>query len=254
MTTHTSKPSCCCCRWTLIASIVAVVALILGGFAVYKSMTSNLGEKEFNAKVESGINAFIAKKQAEQNGGPAAPTEPVDVSIDGSPMKGDKNAPVTMVEFSDFECPFCGRFAQQTLPQIVSDYIDKGKVRMVFRHFPLGFHQYAKTAALATECAKEQGGDEMFFKFHDKVYANQQDLNVESLKKWADELGLNTSKFDSCLDSKKFESVVDKDFSEGGSYGVSGTPAFFINGRFISGAQPISAFQTVIDEELAKVK
>lgn len=240
-------------RLVTLAVVLSVASLGLAGASFFKGAESNGDDKDFEARVEKGIDAYIAKKQAEQ-AGPAAPTGPVDVSIAGSPMKGDKNAPVTLVEFSDFECPFCGRFYEGALAQINSEYIDKGKVRMVFRHFPLGFHANARPAALASECARDQDGDEMFYKFHDKVYANQPSLSVENLKKWAVELGLNAGKFNTCLESKKFDSVVEKDYQEGQSYGVSGTPAFFINGRMISGAQPFAAFKTVIDEELAKVK
>ncbi len=235
-----------------VTLIVAVAALALGGFALFKSYKVDLGEKEFSAKVEKGINDFIAKKQAEQNGAPQAPSEPVEVSVGNAAILGDKNAPVTILEFSDFECPFCSRFVLNTMPQIMSDYVNKGKVKLAFRHFPLGFHQNAKPAAIATECAREQGGDEMFFKMHDKIYGDQQNLSVENLKKWAGELGLKTSQFNDCLDTKKYEKQVDADMKDGQSFGVSGTPAFFINGRMISGAQPFAAFKTVIDEELAK--
>ncbi len=235
--------------------VLAVVALALAGFAVYKTLNPAMvmDDKEFSAKVEKGINDFIAKKQAEQ-AGPAAPTEPVKVSLGTAAIKGDKNAPVTMLEFSDFECPFCSRFALGTLPQIISEYVDKGKVKMAYRHFPLGFHANAKPAAMASECAREQGGDGMFYKMHDKIYADQQNLSVDNLKKWAVEMGLKADQFNTCLDSKKFEKQVDADLAEAQSYGVNGTPAFFINGRLISGAQPFAAFKTVIDEELAKKK
>lgn len=249
----TSKSTTCCngCRWITVAIILSVLSLVLGGLAYYKA-SKGQDDKGFNARVEKGIDEWVKKKQAEQ-AGPPAPTEPVDVSIDDDPMEGDKKAPVTIVEFSDFECPFCGRFVQGTYPQIVSEYIDKGKVRLVFRDFPLGFHQFAKTAALAANCAREQGGDEMYFKYHDKVFGNQQELSVENLKEWAKDLGVDASKFNSCLDSKKYEAEVDNDYNQGQTYGVSGTPAFFINGRLLSGAQPFSAFKTLIDEELAKV-
>ena len=237
----------------MITLILAVAALALGGFATYKASRSDLGEKEFSAKVEKGINDFIAKKQAEQ-AAPAAPTEPVKVSLGTAAIKGDKNAPVTMLEFSDFECPFCSRFALGTLPQIISDYVDKGKVKIAFRHFPLSFHANAKNGAMAAECAREQGGDDMFFKMHDKIYGDQQNLNVDSLKKWAGELGLKMDQFNTCFDTKKYEKQIDADMADGQSYGVNGTPAFFINGRSITGAQPFAAFKTIIDEELAKVK
>jgi protein-disulfide isomerase len=251
MITHPTHPKCCS-RMGLVTLIVAVAALALGGFALYKSFDSDLGEKEFSAKVEKGINDFIAKKQAEQ-AGPAAPTEPVKVSLGTAAVKGDKNAPVTILEFSDFECPFCSRFALGALPQIISEYVDKGKAKLAFRHFPLGFHQNAKPGAFATECAREQGGDEMFFKMHDKIYGDQQNLSVDNLKKWAGELGLKADKFNTCLDTKKYEKQIDADMKEAQSYGVSGTPAFFINGRLISGAQPFEAFKTVLDEELKKL-
>lgn len=250
MTTHPKVSS----RLGVIALVLAVASLALGGLSFYKVSKSELNDKDFSVKVEKGIEDYIAKKQAEQAGGPAAPTEPVEVSLGNAAIKGDKNAPVTMLEFSDFECPFCGRFFLNTMPQIVSEYIDKGKVKLAFRHFPLGFHANAKPAAMATECAREQGGDEMFYKFHDKIFTDQQSLSVDNLKKWAGELGLKTAKFNDCLDTKKYEKQVDADLADGQSFGVSGTPAFFINGRLISGAQPFAAFKTVIDEELAKAK
>jgi protein-disulfide isomerase len=252
MISHPNQ-KCCGGRLGVFTLVLAVAALILGGFAFYKVTKSNLSDADFSAKVEKGINDFIAKKQAEQNA-PAAPTEPVKVDLGTAAIKGDKNAPVTMLEFSDFECPFCGRFFSGTLPQIVSDYIDKGKVKLAFRHFPLSFHQNAMPGALAAECAREQGGDAMFFKMHDKIYSNQPDLSVENLKKWAVDLGLKAPQFNTCLDTKKYEKQINADEAAGQSYGVSGTPAFFINGRMISGAQPFAAFKTVIDEELAKVK
>jgi protein-disulfide isomerase len=204
------------------------------------------------AKVETGINQYIDKQRAAQAGQQNAPTEPVDIKVGNAPLKGDKNAPVTIIEFSDFECPFCGRFHEQTMPQIVSDYIDKGKVQFAYKHFPLSFHKNSRNASLAAECAKEQGGDKVFFKYHDILYTNQTALTVDNLKKWAADMGLDTTKFNSCLDTQKYAKQIDADFSEGQSYGVSGTPAFFINGRLVSGAQPFTAFKTIIDEELAK--
>jgi protein-disulfide isomerase len=237
----------------LITLVLAVASLAMGGFAVYRTQASDMDDKEFSAKVEKGINDFIAKKQAEQ-AGPAAPTEPVKVSLGTAAIKGDKNAPVTMLEFSDFECPFCSRFAMGTLPQIVSEYVDKGKVKMAYRHFPLGFHANAKPAAMASECAREQGGDDVFYKFHDKIFADQKNLSVDNLKKWAVEMGLKADQFNTCLDTRKFEKLVDADMAEAQTYGINGAPAFFINGRLISGAQPFAAFKTVIDEELAKKK
>src|SRR3989344_7101547 len=148
--------------------------------------------------------------------------EKVTVEIGDSPVLGSKSAKVTIVEFSDYECPFCGRHFEQTYPQLKKDYIDTGKVQLVFKDFPLSFHPQAQKAAEAARCAGEQG---KYWEMHDKLFSNQQSLSVENEKKWAKELGLNTAKFDSCLDSGKYASAVQADSNYGQSIGVSGTPA-----------------------------
>lgn len=173
----------------------------------------------------------------------------VQVSIDDDATRGDEDAKVTIVEFSDYECPFCGRYFQQTYGQLKTDYIDTGKVRYVFRDFPLSFHQNAMPAALAAECIKEKGGDEAYWKMHDKMFENQESLGKDNLKAWAKEIGYDIS---SCMDSEKYKSEIQKDMRDGQEYGVQGTPAFFINGKLISGAQPYSVFKQAIDAELAK--
>ena len=165
------------------------------------------------------------------------------------PMKGDKDAPVTIVEFSDFQCPYCGKFFTDTLPLIQKNYIDTGKAKLVFQDYPLSFHQFAHKAAEAAECADEQGA---FWKYHDKIFQNQQSLNLDNLKVWASDLGLNTKKFNTCLDSGAMVSEVQGDMAEGTNLGVSGTPAFLVNGQLITGAQPFEAFKQIIDAELAK--
>jgi len=176
---------------------------------------------------------------------------PVDVSVDDDAVKGDLDAPVTIIEFSDYECPFCGRHYRDTLPQIISEYVDTGKVKLIFRDFPLGFHSKAQKAGEAAECAGEQG---KYWEMHDKLFDNQDALSVDDLKAYAKELKLNTAKFDACLDNGDMEDEVKQDLADGQAAGVSGTPASFINGRFVSGAQPFSAFKKIIDEELAKVE
>lgn len=178
----------------------------------------------------------------------AAEVPSQEVSADDDPALGDKNAPVTIVEFSDFQCPFCARFHQQTFPQINEEYVKKGKVRFVYRDYPLPFHQFAQKASEAAECADEQG---KFWEYHNKIFENQQGLGADNLKKWAVDLRLDTKKFNDCLDSGKMAAEVQKDLQDGSSYGASGTPAFFINGKLISGAQPYQAFKQAIDAELA---
>ncbi len=160
------------------------------------------------------------------------------------PARGPQNAPVTVVEFSDFQCPFCGK-AHDTVEQVMQAYA--GKVRLVFRQFPLEMHQHAKKAAEASLCANEQG---KFWEYHDVLFKNQQTLDAPQLKDHANEIGLEQSKFASCLDSGKFSKAVQDDMSAGQQVGVSGTPAFFINGVMLSGAMPFDEFKRVIDQEL----
>src|SRR3989344_2589058 len=175
---------------------------------------------------------------------------PINVEIGESPVKGKENAPVTIVEFSDYQCPYCGRFFEETLPSIQKSYIYTGKVKLVYKDFPLGFHENAQKAAEAARCVREQKGDIGYFKMHDKIYGNQESLSVENFKIWARSLGANGEKFDTCLDSGKFADVVKADADYGQSIGVSGTPAFFINGKMLSGAQPYSVFEQAINAAL----
>lgn len=171
--------------------------------------------------------------------------EPIRVEVATTgPSKGPANAPVTIVEFSDFQCPFCSRLTP-TLKQVEEKYGDK--VRIVFRQYPLPFHQNAQKAAEASLCAADQG---KFWEMHDAMFAHQDALGVDQLKAKAAELGLNAEQFNSCLDSGKTAATIQADMKEGSSAGVNGTPAIFINGRFISGAVPLEQITSVIDDEL----
>jgi protein-disulfide isomerase len=165
-----------------------------------------------------------------------------------------------MVEFSDFQCPFCAKFFKETYSQIKSKYIDTGKVKLVFRHYPLPMHQNAQKAAEAAECANRQG---KFFEYHDLLFENSQSdgsgLAMEDLKKYADQLGLNKGtlgfgkdKFNQCLDRGEAAETVKKDVSDAQSAGISGTPSFFVNGKKIVGAQPFANFEQAIEEALKK--
>tara|TARA_Y100000310_G_scaffold345030_1_gene461292 strand:+ start:3769 stop:5034 length:1266 start_codon:yes stop_codon:yes gene_type:complete len=173
----------------------------------------------------------------------------IDISIDDDEIKGDPGAPVTLIEFSDYECPYCARFASQTLVQIDEKYIKTGKVRLVFRDFPLGTHRNAQKAAEAAECAGEQG---KYYEYHDKLFENQKSLSIDNFKAWAGDLDLDIEMFNECLDNSEQADEVKKDLQDGQIAGVSGTPAFFINGKFISGAQPFEVFERIIESELAR--
>jgi protein-disulfide isomerase len=173
--------------------------------------------------------------------------EPPKVAVDATgPSKGPESAPVTIVEFSDFECPFCVR-AEETVKQVLATYGDK--VRLVYRDYPLPMHPNAPKAAEAAHCAGDQG---KYWEMHEKLFASGNKLAVPELKKHASEIGLDQAKFDGCLDSGEKAKVVEMHKQAGEAAGVSGTPAFFINGRPLSGAQPFEAFKTIIDQELAK--
>jgi len=172
-----------------------------------------------------------------------------DVAINGAPFKGTERAAVTIVKFEDFQCPYC-KTVQLTYQELLKRY--NGKVRLVHKDLPLdSIHPQARQAAEAARCAGDQG---KFWEYHDKLYANSPKAGVEELKSYAKELGLNVTSFDQCVASGKFKGLVQKDLSEGAQLGLTGTPTFFINGRELSGAQPVDAFAAIIDEELSQQK
>ena len=170
----------------------------------------------------------------------------IEVDSAGRPSKGGgADAPIRIVMFSDYECPFCKR-GEDVVDQVMAAYGDK--VHLVFRDYPLPFHANARPAAEAAHCANAQG---KFWEYHGTLFNNQSALATADLKRYAGELGLDQGKFDSCLDGGTFKAEVEKDFVDGGNVGVDGTPAFFINGRLLSGAQPFEQFKAIIDEELS---
>lgn len=167
----------------------------------------------------------------------------VEVALGDIPPLGPADAPITIVEFSDYECPFCKR-AEASIEEVKKVYGDK--VRLAYRHYPLPFHANARPAAQASLCANEQG---KFWPFHDKVMAAN-DLSAANLQQIASDVGLDRKQFDDCVAAGKFADQIDKDLAAGQAAGVNGTPAFFINGRMLDGAQPFEKFQEIIDEEL----
>jgi len=170
----------------------------------------------------------------------------VPVDIGAAPVRGNPKAPVTIVEFSDFQCPYCVR-ARPTVKRVREVYGDK--VRFVFRHFPLDFHPQAEKAGEAAACAGDQG---KFWEMHDLLWTSTGKLQVDDLKAHAATLGLDTTAFAQCLDSGRHDGLVAADLEAGKGFGISGTPAFFVNGRPLVGAQPFEAFAQVIDDELQR--
>jgi protein-disulfide isomerase len=175
------------------------------------------------------------------------------IKTDGKPTRGPKDAKVTIVEYSDFQCPYCARAHATVADQVMKEY--DGKVKLVYKNFPLGFHPWAEPAAVAGLCAFEQD-PEAFWKLYDYFFKAQQQLNPQNVKEKATEelkgTKVKMDKWNDCYDNKKTLDQVKADMAEGQSVGVTGTPAFLINGRKISGAQPFQNFKAVIDDELAR--
>jgi len=240
--------------------IIGVIILV--GVAAFfaGSYTSNLNSNQIS---EEDLDNALAKLELKllQNKLPTQqPSAPVKISIDDDPMFGNPDAPITIVEFSDFECPFCARFHVQTLPSIFEEYIDQGKVKLVFRDFPIqSIHPNALPASVAANCANDQ---EKFKEMHDMIFENQSVWNkqetvdaLSTFSKYAASMQLDQELFDSCLTSGKHIPEIRKDLDDGRDYGVSGTPGFFIGNDEIGyvelkGAQPFESFKKVIDAQL----
>jgi protein-disulfide isomerase len=190
--------------------------------------------------------AFVDKLKKDMNVETSLKPPRVQVAAEG-PARGSANAPVTIVEFSDFQCPFCVK-AEETVQKVMKDY--DGKVRLVYRDYPLPFHPQAEKAAEAAHCAEDQG---KYWEMHAKLFANQKALEPPALKGYAKDLSLDQGKFDKCLDSGDKAKIVEANKKAGEQVGVTGTPAFFVNGVMLSGAQPYEEFKSLIDQELTTV-
>lgn len=177
---------------------------------------------------------------------PAAPPKVQEIDVEGRPARGPEDAKVTVVEFTDYECPFCGRYFNETYRPLLEAY--EGRIRYVVRNFPITtIHANAQKAAEAAECAHAQG---KFWRYHDILFRNQAALTVPDLKRYATEAGVDRKKFDQCLDEGAKAAVVNRDLEDGKRYGVRGTPTFFINGEFTAGAKSLDEFRALIDPKL----
>jgi len=231
---------------SVVLGVLLLISIFTGGFGG-KGSTSDSGNGEVAPSGNSG------------NSQPSLAVNAKDLEDDDAYL-GKKDAPLTIVEFSDYQCPFCRSFWSQTLPQIKSEYIDTGKVKFVYRDFPLSFHPGSQPAAEATECAKEQGGNGMYFEFHDIIFSEQAksgqgtvQFTLSDLKEWAKKVeGLKYESWEKCIDSGKYRNEVQKDMQAGTVAGVRGTPHFVVGSTPLSGAQPFSSFKAVIEAELAK--
>ncbi len=233
----------------LLSALILSATLFLVGGTISNNLTGlSVGVNAGSLGAGAGNGAGTANAAPSGNAGAGANAPPAQVNmaelINGSnKIFGTDSAKVKIVEFSDFECPFCGR-VYPTIQALEQKY-GVGKIAIYYRHFPLtSLHPNARPAALASECAAEQG---KFVEFHDKLFANQTALSGANLKQYAADLGLDAAKFNQCFDSSKYAQKVDSDTSLGNKSGVSGTPTFFVNGALLVGAQPQSSFEQIID-------
>lgn len=239
-----------------------IIALAVGTIALNAWILNEVNKVKVAVEQQDTKIEDLGKKVAARPAPPARPgaaDEPteVKVSIDDDPIKGKADAPVTIVEFSDYECPFCKRNHDQVFPQIAKEYIDTGKVRYIFRDYPLGFHKRAKPAAVAANCAGEQG---KYWEMHEYLFQSKANLTDDKFIEFANSNGLDVPKYEACLKDNKHDAEIDNDFKDGQNYGVRGTPSFFIGkttdgkemtGVYIRGARPFDAFKTEIDKILA---
>ncbi|PKL36906.1 hypothetical protein CVV38_03365 [Candidatus Peregrinibacteria bacterium HGW-Peregrinibacteria-1] len=211
------------------------------------SLTLSMTDAELDARIRQGIEDFIYEQQFG-----AQPVSMTGVE-DDDPVLGDPNAPVTIVEFSDYQCPYCQLFHQETYPQIKEQYIETGKVKLVYRDFPLENHPQAIDAAIAAQCVQLIEGDSKYFEMHDQIFiGGPAKLSREDLIGYATTIGIDSTTFEGCLNDNDFEEEVLKDLADGRALGFQGTPSFLINGISLEGAQPFEVFEQIIERELAK--
>jgi protein-disulfide isomerase len=230
----------------LVISALILGASIVAGSLLIKGSLDGVAEQISEARVALPEAKPAPRPTAAARPGRPDPSKRYTVKTAGSAARGPEKAKVTLVEFSDFQCPYCARVTS-TLEQIEKEYGDE--VRRVFKHLPLGFHKKAPGAHAAAEAAHRQG---KFWEMHGAIFGNQRQMSPEQYVEYAKEIGLDMEKFTADVASQSVKSRVDEDTREAARLGVTGTPGFFINGRFLSGAKPIQEFKKLIDEELGR--
>lgn len=244
--------------------LIVVLSFLVASFSTAVNAASTKDElKALNSKVEAMQKDLdeIKKLLKETARAPAAPAAPAfkeqTVSVGNAPFMGQENAPVTLMEFSDYQCPYCARNYREVMPTLIKEYVDTGKLKFVMREKPIAsLHRNAIGASLAALCANDQG---KYWEMHNVMFENQRALTDENLKQYASNLGLDTKEFDQCLDSKKYAKQIDEDIVLATGLGISGTPGFILGvtdaddpdnaemSKFIKGAQPLAVFKAAID-------
>lgn len=237
-------------RVTVNYVTTAIVFFVLGAVvaSVVTSRSVEANRAENRELISQSLAAALSVRGANAAASPqgASPTSArFDVSADDDPSLGPVDAPVLMVEFSDFNCPYCEQFFRETLPPLLDAY--DGQIRFVYRDFPI-LGELSLTAAIASECADEQG---KYWEYHDLLFENQRTFDETGLTRFAEELNLDLEQFGACQNDPAFRDEVLADYAEAQRLRATGTPTFFINGRLVAGAQPLAVFTSIIDEELA---
>lgn len=244
----------------LLGSMIISISILVSFRSLKANKTADLKSDQNTAQVETGKN----KNPSGEIKPTLSPEAPVKINIAGDPVLGDKNAPLTLVLFSDYECPFCKKAFEEVLPSLKDNYIKSGKLRLVYKDLPLPFHQNAAKEAEAALCARDQKGDEIYFKYHDLLFTNTTGggigINLSELPDFARQLDLDVSRFQECLDKEKFKEEVGRDLDEAVKAGASGTPTWFLGrtkddfeGIRIIGALPFASFKQLIDKELSEI-
>ena len=242
-------------------SLILVIILVTGIAAFFAgTFVSNLDSEQVSQEELENAIAELELKILEKQLPTNQPNIPLEISADNDPIIGNPNAPITIIEFSDFQCPFCARFHIQTLPTIMEEYIEKGDVKLVFRDFPLqNIHPNAVPASVAAECANEQG---KFKEMHDILFERQNEWSnletvyvIDLFSQYSEQINLEQEQFTSCLSTGKYVKEIQNDLNDGRTYGITGTPGFFVGNQEIGfvelkGAQPFESFKKVIDSQL----
>lgn len=246
-----------------VTILILLVLVLLGSLIFMESQFEGISKEQGSAILEELKSIRQELNQIKQKGltarAPAKQARPKTASVttQGNPMLGDEKAPVTIVEFTDYQCPFCQGFYSRAYKELKKQYVDTGKLRFVLRDLPLPNHQYAKPAAIASHCAGEQN---KFWEMHDALFEGGGKLNPDDILGYATAIGLQEEPFKTCLTSGKFNNDIKKDVQDARNAGIRGTPAFVVgqttedrvSGTLIAGTRPFSAFKSEIDKLISQ--
>ncbi len=246
----------------VLAAVILISAIVLSASIVYLGTKAGCDGDEMKAAVVDGVAEYVEGENDEQTppqdeNVPEVAAPSAEALMDDDAVLGDADAPVTIVEFSDYQCPYCSKFYTGAYQDLKTNYIDTGKVKIVFRDFPLSFHAGAYPASLAAECVREQEGDEAYFEMHNMIFEDQGILGGDAgsvkdgLAGFATEVGVgDMDQYNECVDTDKYKEEIYADMADAQSVGISGTPSFVVGETVLVGAQPFEAFEDVIEAAL----